>query len=283
MGEVYQKVLDAIAWYRQEKATQAQYQEYKAQTAVGKESETETAHQSLSPTVELEENVERLIHRAEKTNRERAKELRRIKKEALQVRADIEGTRWEETRWQFYDWFDRPEGTNEADQTSQQITEADKSRVGTESGGSNQEKEGSKTSREEFEARKEEGEVYQEETSEPTVKPLRNARDNLIHDPALEINEQSDRDVSGSPNKTKLRREGTVEITRPTDSETSDVLNPEETGDRVTAKALKADVIQRSEGKANPIPKGLEPREDDQRGAQTENKGKERPYLGVRG
>ena len=55
VGELYQKVLDAIAWYQQEKAAQARYQEYKAQAAVGCEGEDETGHQSLSPTTELEE------------------------------------------------------------------------------------------------------------------------------------------------------------------------------------------------------------------------------------
>ena len=103
VGELYQKVLDAIAWYQQEKAAQAQYQEYKAQAAVGCEGEDEIEHQSLSPTTELEEKVERLIGRAERTNSERTRNLQRIQQEALQVQETIEGTRWEETRWKFYE------------------------------------------------------------------------------------------------------------------------------------------------------------------------------------
>ena len=173
VGELYQKVLDAIDWYQQEKAARTQGQEYKAQTAVVGEGEDEIGRQSLSPTTELEEKVERLINRAERANSERTRNLQRIQQEAQQVLGTIEGTRWEETRWKFYELSKESTGINEAGQTPKQVIETDKGRIRTESGGSYQGEAGSETSREELKSRKETEKVDTEEILEPYLKTYR--------------------------------------------------------------------------------------------------------------
>ena len=56
IGELFQKVLDTIASYRQEKADQAYYQAYRARMGEFSEEAAEAACQSPLPTQEAEEN-----------------------------------------------------------------------------------------------------------------------------------------------------------------------------------------------------------------------------------
>ena len=246
VGELYQQVLDAIAWYQQEKAARTQYQEYKAQTAVVGEGEDEIGRQNLSPTTELEEKVERLINRAERTNSERTRNLQRVQQEALQVLGTIEGTRWEETRWKLYEVSKELAGTNKAGQTPKQVIETAKGRIRTESGGSHQEKAGSEASGEEFKSRKDAEKVYTEEALRPYLKPTGVEGGNPGDDPVLRINEQSNEDLLESFNKTKLGAGGTVEPHKWGNNGPSDVRDREKTGDRTTVKELSAETIQRS-------------------------------------
>ena len=94
IGELYKKVLDAIASYRQEKADQAYYQAYRARTAESPEEAAEAACQSFSPTLAAEENLDDLINRAEKSASDRARILKRIRVEASEVQETLEEVRW---------------------------------------------------------------------------------------------------------------------------------------------------------------------------------------------
>ena len=94
VGELYQRVLEAVASYQQEKAAHAQYQVYKARTAALSEEADDAEYQSLSPTIEAEEKVDELINRAEKIASDRARILKRIKVDALGVHETLEEVRW---------------------------------------------------------------------------------------------------------------------------------------------------------------------------------------------
>ena len=262
VGELYQKVLDAIDWYQQEKAARTQGQEYKAQTAVVGEGEDEIGRQSLSPTTELEEKVERLISRAERANSERTRNLQRIQQEAQQVLGTIEGTRWEETRWKFYELSKESTGINEAGQTPKQVIETDKGRIRTESGGSYQGEAGSETSREELKSRKETEKVDTEEILEPYLKPTGIEGGNPVDNTALGINEQSNKDLWENYNKTKLGAGGTVEPHQPGEKGPSDVGDREKIGDGTTVKELSAGAIRRSGEGVKFTPQEAAARED---------------------
>ena len=156
IGELYQKVLDAIASYRQEKADIAYYQAYRARTAESPEEAAEAACQSFSPTLEAEENLDDLINRAEKSASDRARILKRIRVEASEVQGTLE-----EVRWKFCELSQEEKSTNEAGQTQSYVSKTNKSRIRTESRSSYQEEECSEAGSEKRVPRKEEEKVYQ--------------------------------------------------------------------------------------------------------------------------
>ena len=86
--------MEAVASYQREKAAHAQYQAYKARTAVSSEEVDEAEYQSLSPTIEAEEKLDELIIRAEKTASDRARIVKKIRVDALGVQETLEEVRW---------------------------------------------------------------------------------------------------------------------------------------------------------------------------------------------
>ena len=196
IGELYKKVLDAVASYRHQKAEQARYQAYRVRMAGSTEEAAEAAYQSLSPTLEAEENLDDLINRAEKTASDRARILKRIRVEASEVQETLE-----EVRWKFCELSQGEKSISEAGQTQSYVIKTNKSRSRTESRGSYQEKECPEASQEKRESRKEEKEVYQEEALGRHFEERGNRREKTAEKRALGVNKLFNEDLSENGNR----------------------------------------------------------------------------------
>ena len=196
IGELYQKVLDAVASYQQEKAADAQYQAYKARMAVVVGEAEGTEYQSPSHTQEADEELDELINRAEKTAKERARILKRIRVDARDIYENLE-----EVRWNFSEFSRGNINIHEASQAQSKVIKADQSRSRAKSRGSYQEKEHPEAGRENTESGKEKEEEYQETALRRYSKKQESGSEKTIGKPVLKVNEQSNENPLENPNK----------------------------------------------------------------------------------
>ena len=254
VSELYTKVLKAVASYQQEKAAHEQYQIYKARTAALSEGKDDAERQSLSPTIEAEKEVDELINRAERIASERARILKRIKVDALNVYETIE-----EARWRVYELFREQTVTNEAGQASGQVTKTNKSRPRTESGGSYQEKECSEASGEKLESRTEKKEVLQEEALRQYWKEREGSIGKTAEKRVLEVNEQSNEEFLENINKTKTGEEENGEPHTREKSVQSEISDRPKKSEREPTNEQGAAAVEPEEGSANYRKEGFEP------------------------
>ena len=226
IGELFQKVLDAIASYRQEKADQAYYQAYRARTAESTEEAAEDACQSFSPTLEAEKTLEGLIARAEKSASDRARIVKKVRAEASEVQETLE-----EVRWRFHELSQREKSTNEADKTQSHVTKTNKSRIRTESGGSYQEKECAEAGSAKRDSRKEEGKGRRKAPLERHSKERENRREKTEGTRALDVDESSNEEFPENRNRVTRGAELDGEpykLGRPTHSGNTDSLETDQ-------------------------------------------------------
>ena len=195
-------------------------------TAVLSEEADEAEYQSLSPTIEAEEKLDELINRAEKTASDRARILKRIRVDALDVHETLE-----EVRWRFCELSKGKTSINEAGQNQSHVIETNKSRSRTESRGSYQEKECPEASGENRESRKEKEEVYQEAALGRHLEERESSSGKTAGKRVLNVNEQSNEELLENTNKTTRGVEFDGELYklgRPIQSGTTDSLKKSE-------------------------------------------------------
>ena len=196
IGDLYRKVLDAIAGYRQEKADRAYYQAYRAWTVESPEEAAEAEYQSLSATLEAEEKLDKLMNRAGKSASERARILKRIRVEASEMQEMLE-----EAKWKFCELTQEGRSTHEAVTTQSHVSKTNKGRTRMESRSSCQEEECSEAGSEKRAFRKEKEEVYSREQQEHSTKQGKNIWGKAERAHVLEESESLNEELTATRNK----------------------------------------------------------------------------------